>query len=1392
MDPRLSLRAFRDGKRSILAELAAAIDHSPKGSVDAPISAWVAEFNRREHYVTTSSCSGRVALFAHAPSEEDAENAAGGVADAAGSADGDAPLPSSSKGAGRWLLVTHGPDLPDGAALSRALATAPPECTEAGLKVEPFILHILCQDVAAARALHALAVSCGFRESGIGIGNSGRVIVAVRSTAHALDVPLVSRSRVMAEPAYLDALCVVVARRFRAIERRRGAFMERALAEFPAPPAPTVQLPTTAAAGAVNCSECGGSFASRNALFKHLVPADAVQGGGVFGERTRRCPAVAKTAFPAPPPRPVEDSCALPAPVPQPTGTPALLACSWCGAASFASRNKLFQHLQTCRATGGAAVLASAATASRPEAALGCPPLRTLPAIAPTVLPSAIDVAAATAARAASLELMRKVESRQEDARRSQPEPGKLHWRQESPATPASPRCWGHSAVLLRELLGGGAALTHGVVAAFGGFLLGGGGGGGVHGRSNETHVLDTRTRAWQRCVVRGGRSVADSAAGPACTAPVPAPRMRHASVAAPLPATAGAAAAGQLAEALFIHGGRTGPAGPLDDSWVGRVARASVDGASEVSWSPCRVARSSQLPPARWGHSLHVLPPACEGFSDTVLLLFGGRDGSRCLGDMWEGNLLLRGGGAEDDVSWLPLECSGPAPGPRCYHGATLLAPSGGAPPRLVVHGGMGDAVGSSPGDEAGVPLFGHGRLLGADTIYILDVCARSWVRLAPALPASLQPRMSHSLVALPAAADRGDAYSVLVLGGEVCDPANSAAELVNVVMNSEGAGTVFCNSLIESCESASAEIPVVAPLMLRASTLLVPPPAAAGAAGPVILTVGGGCVVFAFGSYASPTSEAALPTALHSEAAAMHGSVAPSSHLIKTRDGASAAVDLVVAVSETQWARVAAAERGWFDDSRKCRPCAGRGGERLVRIPITEAAAASLQPRLRATGADLTLGPTLQWDATTDRFVALLESGAATIVLDSSSPVSNASAPQGDLRGGVAGMARAARELRALLAANPDLVTAEAADRLVTPGAPGGLPRRTEWVGDVLVLARDSMTDPVWPRLVAPPTTAASDDPRLVSAPAWDCLARVFGAERVARAAAIDPGKTRRSRLTLLRYFEYAPASSVGADASSDLALLLRGILPPEPRAGETPIAAAAGPLPPQTPEAAVQLARAVAGLRAAAPPPGGWALVRDAGVTYVLDVTRLMLSSGNISEKLRVGALPAAGETVVDLFAGIGYWTLPILVHARAAHVHACDWNPDAVACLRLGLAANRVATDRVTLWPGDNAQLAGSSVEGTADRVMLGLIPTSEGAWGTAVRLLRPATGGWLHVHMNRPEEGIQAFAAELEGALAALAAGVGRRWACSVRHVERVKSYAPRVWHVVYDVEARPR
>ncbi|XP_045437465.1 tRNA wybutosine-synthesizing protein 2 homolog [Pipistrellus kuhlii] len=247
-------------------------------------------------------------------------------------------------------------------------------------------------------------------------------------------------------------------------------------------------------------------------------------------------------------------------------------------------------------------------------------------------------------------------------------------------------------------------------------------------------------------------------------------------------------------------------------------------------------------------------------------------------------------------------------------------------------------------------------------------------------------------------------------------------------------------------------------------------------------------------------------------------------------------------------------------------------------------------------------------------------------------------------------------------------------------------------------------------------------------------------------------------------------------------------------------------------------------------------GWVEHVDNGIRYTFDITRCMFSFGNITEKLRVASLPCAGQVLVDLYAGIGYFTLPFLVHAGAAFVHACEWNPHAVVALKRNLEINGVA-DRCQIHFGDNRKLNLSDI---ADRVNLGLIPSSEEGWRTACRVLRKDAGGILHIHQNvesfpgrhlQPsgnsetekepwlclqqmisnqwENGASGdsgrkvlsaaikpewhrWAESAETRIVTLLQEVhGKPWKTKILRIQPVKSYAPHVDHIVLDLECRP-
>ncbi len=185
------------------------------------------------------------------------------------------------------------------------------------------------------------------------------------------------------------------------------------------------------------------------------------------------------------------------------------------------------------------------------------------------------------------------------------------------------------------------------------------------------------------------------------------------------------------------------------------------------------------------------------------------------------------------------------------------------------------------------------------------------------------------------------------------------------------------------------------------------------------------------------------------------------------------------------------------------------------------------------------------------------------------------------------------------------------------------------------------------------------------------------------------------------------------------------------------------------------------------------------RENGIAYHLDPARVMFSPGNHHERHRLAETITPGEHVVDLFAGIGYFALPL---ARAgARVTACEKNPVAAGFLERSAEANGLA-DRIEVLVGDCRERA---PEGSADRVHMGYFPATWRYLDCALRALR-ADGGMLHYHTEVKEpDAIQKAKEELVANLPSSAPQprtVGAR---------RVKTTGPGAVHVVLDVEVTP-
>lgn len=124
---------------------------------------------------------------------------------------------------------------------------------------------------------------------------------------------------------------------------------------------------------------------------------------------------------------------------------------------------------------------------------------------------------------------------------------------------------------------------------------------------------------------------------------------------------------------------------------------------------------------------------------------------------------------------------------------------------------------------------------------------------------------------------------------------------------------------------------------------------------------------------------------------------------------------------------------------------------------------------------------------------------------------------------------------------------------------------------------------------------------------------------------------------------------------------------------------------------------------------------------GITYGMDVRRVMFSSGNTTERMRFAHSDAKEEEVVDMFCGIGYFTLPLAVHGKPRVIHAIDKNPDSVAFMRMNAVWNGVG-HIVDPHCGDNREV-GDEWIGKCDRVIMGYLPSCKEHLLRAVMFLK---------------------------------------------------------------------
>ncbi|KAI4214949.1 MAG: hypothetical protein LQ351_002664, partial [Letrouitia transgressa] len=226
--------------------------------------------------------------------------------------------------------------------------------------------------------------------------------------------------------------------------------------------------------------------------------------------------------------------------------------------------------------------------------------------------------------------------------------------------------------------------------------------------------------------------------------------------------------------------------------------------------------------------------------------------------------------------------------------------------------------------------------------------------------------------------------------------------------------------------------------------------------------------------------------------------------------------------------------------------------------------------------------------------------------------------------------------------------------------------------------------------------------------------------------------------------------------------------------------------------------------------------------------------MFSRGNIKEKARLLNLLSSVDdafrrepaqmSAVDLYAGIGYFAFSF---AKAGFRRVLCWelNGWSVEGLKRGAQKNKWSVkvvegngktinnlnmgqpqdgdERLIVFHESNEHAAKRVADlrekiPPIKHVNCGYLPSSRDSWKTAVKIVDPIEGGWIHAHENiklndishRKEEIVEEFRCLVPKVAREISIAPDFKVRCD--HLERIKTYAPGVIHCVIDIALVPQ
>jgi tRNA (guanine37-N1)-methyltransferase len=192
------------------------------------------------------------------------------------------------------------------------------------------------------------------------------------------------------------------------------------------------------------------------------------------------------------------------------------------------------------------------------------------------------------------------------------------------------------------------------------------------------------------------------------------------------------------------------------------------------------------------------------------------------------------------------------------------------------------------------------------------------------------------------------------------------------------------------------------------------------------------------------------------------------------------------------------------------------------------------------------------------------------------------------------------------------------------------------------------------------------------------------------------------------------------------------------------------------------------------------------KESGCAFQVDVEKCYFSPRLSHERTRIAKLVQNGETVVNMFSGVGCFSIIIAKVVPQTKIFSIDVNPTAYQYMVENIRRNRVY-NQVHPVLGDSKEIITTKLQGVADRVLMPLPELALEYLSAALSALKP-TGGWIHYydfqHADANEDPVEKTKHRVAQKLSCL--GVGYVFA----NARIIRSTGPNWWQTVIDIKVK--